>query len=181
MSDSLWPHEPQHARPPCPITNSWSLLKLMSIELVIPFSRLILCHPLLLLPSVFSSIRVFSNESALHIRWPKYFSFSLMILKLVILKCAMYLRKGYFFKLRKIRSNWNVDEKTSLRVVVEDTVEEGESVLWGSLIKKLFFILAALGLCCCSLSLVENSRGYSLVVVLRLLTAVASFAMENRL
>ena len=58
------------------ITNSWSLLKLMSIKLVILSSHLILCCPLLLLPSVFPSIRVFSNESVLHIRWPKYWSFS---------------------------------------------------------------------------------------------------------
>ena len=61
------------------ITNSQSLLKLMSIELVMPFNHLILCHPLLLLPSVFPSIRVFSNESVLHIRWPKYWSFSFSI------------------------------------------------------------------------------------------------------
>ena len=60
-------------------TSSWSLLKLMSIELVIPSNHLILCHPLLLLPSVFPSIRVFSNDSALHIRWPKYWSFSFNI------------------------------------------------------------------------------------------------------
>ena len=58
------------------ITNSWSLLKLMSIELVMPSNHFILCHPLLLLPSIFSSIRIFSNESVLHIRWPKYRSFS---------------------------------------------------------------------------------------------------------
>ena len=58
------------------ITNSWSLLKLMSIESVMPFNHLILCHPLLLLPSIFPSIRVFSNESAVGIRWPKYWSFS---------------------------------------------------------------------------------------------------------
>ena len=61
------------------ITNFWSLLRLMSIELVMPFNRLILCCPLLLPPSIFSSIRVFSNESVLHIRWPKYWSFSLSI------------------------------------------------------------------------------------------------------
>ena len=61
------------------ITNSWSLLKLMSIELVMPFNRLIFCHPLLLPPSIFPSIRVFSNESVLHIRWPKYWSFSFSI------------------------------------------------------------------------------------------------------
>ena len=53
-------------------TISWSLLKLMSIESVTPSSHLILCHPLLLLPSVFPSIKVFSSELALHIRWPKY-------------------------------------------------------------------------------------------------------------
>ena len=58
------------------ITNSWSLLKLMFIELVMPSSHLILCHPLLLPPSIFPSIRVFSNESVLCIRWPKYWRFS---------------------------------------------------------------------------------------------------------
>ena len=58
------------------IANSQSLLKLMSIELVMLSNHLILCHPLLLLPSIFPSVRVFSNESALHIRWPKYWSFS---------------------------------------------------------------------------------------------------------
>ena len=61
------------------ITNSCSLLKLMSIESVMPCSHLILCHPLLLLPSVFPSIRVFSNELVLRIRWPKYYSFSFSI------------------------------------------------------------------------------------------------------
>ena len=61
------------------ITNSQSLLKLMSIELVMPSNHLILCRPLLLLPSIFPSIRVFSNESALCIRWPKYWSFSFII------------------------------------------------------------------------------------------------------
>ena len=61
------------------INNSWSLLKVMSIELVMPSNHLILCHPLLLLPSVFPSIRVFSCESVLHIRWPKYWSFSFSI------------------------------------------------------------------------------------------------------
>ena len=54
----------------------WSLLTLMSTELIMPSNHLILCHPLLLLPSIFPSIRVFSNESALRIRWPKYWSFS---------------------------------------------------------------------------------------------------------
>jgi len=62
---------------PLSITSSWSLLKLMSIESVMPSNHLILCHPLLLPPSIFSSIRVFSNESVLPIRWPKYWSFSI--------------------------------------------------------------------------------------------------------
>ena len=61
------------------ITNSRSLLKLMSIESVMPSKHLILCHPLLLLPSIFPSIRVFSDESVLCIRWPKYWSFSFSI------------------------------------------------------------------------------------------------------
>ena len=61
------------------ITNSWSLLKLMSIELVMPSNYLTLCRSLLLLFSIFPSIRVFSNESVLHIRWPKYWSFSFII------------------------------------------------------------------------------------------------------
>ena len=78
MSNSSWPHGLQHTRPPCPSPTP-SLLKLMSIELVIPSNHLILCHPLLLLPSIFLSIRVFSNESVLHIRWPKYWSFSFSI------------------------------------------------------------------------------------------------------
>ena len=61
------------------ITNSWSLLKLVSIESVMPSNHLILFHPLRLLPSIFLSIRVFSNESVLHIRWPKYWSCSFSI------------------------------------------------------------------------------------------------------
>ena len=60
-------------------TVSQSLLRLMSVELVMPSNHLILCHPLLLLPSVFLSIRVFSNELVLRIRWPKYWSFSFSI------------------------------------------------------------------------------------------------------
>ena len=62
------------------ITKSWSLLKFLSIDLVMPSNHLILCHPLLLLPSIFLSIRVFSSESALHITWPKYWSFSFSII-----------------------------------------------------------------------------------------------------
>ena len=64
---------------PLSFTISWSFLKLMSIESVMPSNHLILCHPLLLLPSMFPSIRVFSDEQALHIRWPKYWSFSFSI------------------------------------------------------------------------------------------------------
>ena len=77
VSDSLQPHESQHAS--LSITNSWSLLKLMSFESVMPSNHLILCRPLLLLPSILPSIRVFSNESARHIRWPEYWSFSFNI------------------------------------------------------------------------------------------------------
>ena len=61
------------------IANSQSLLKLMYIKLVVPSNHLILCHPLLLLPLIFPSIRVFSNQSVLRIRWPKYWSFSFSI------------------------------------------------------------------------------------------------------
>ena len=79
MSDSLWPHGLQHASLPLSITNSQSLLKLMSIKPVMPSNDLILWRPLLRLPSIFPSIRIFSNESALHIRWPKYWIFSFSI------------------------------------------------------------------------------------------------------
>ena len=77
VSNSLWPHEPQHARPPCPSPTPG--VHPDSIESVMPSTYLILCRPLLLLPSNFPSIRVFSNELALCIRWPKYWSFSLSI------------------------------------------------------------------------------------------------------
>ena len=71
-SDSLRPRESQHVRPPCPSASTGSSLKLTSIESVMPSSHLILGRPLLLLPPVPPSIRVFSNESTLHMRWPKY-------------------------------------------------------------------------------------------------------------
>ena len=76
VSDYLEPHGPQHCQASRSITISWSLLKLMSIESVMPSNHLVLYRPLLLLPSILPSIRVFSNELALHIRWPKYWSFS---------------------------------------------------------------------------------------------------------
>ena len=78
MSNSLQPHGLQHAGL-LSFTSYPSLLKLMYIESVMPSRHLILCHPLLLLPSIFPSIWVFSNELALHIRWPKYWSFSFSI------------------------------------------------------------------------------------------------------
>ena len=79
VSNSLQLHGLQHARPPLSINNSWSLIKLMSIELMIPSNHHILCHPLLLLPSIFLSIRVFSNESVICIMWPRYWSFCFSI------------------------------------------------------------------------------------------------------
>ena len=78
MSDCLRPHELQYTRPPC-ITNSQSSLRLTAIESVMPSSHLILCRPLLLLPLIPPS-KVFSNESTLHMRWPKYWSFSYSII-----------------------------------------------------------------------------------------------------
>ena len=77
MSDSLQPHESQHTRPPCPSPTPGVHSDSMSIESVMPSSHLILCCPLLLLPPIPPSARVFSNESTLHMRWPKYWSFSL--------------------------------------------------------------------------------------------------------
>ena len=82
MSNSLQPHGLQHARFHCAslsFTISWSLLKFIFTESVMPSNHLVFCHSLLLLPSIFSSIRVFSNESALRIRWPKSWSFSFSI------------------------------------------------------------------------------------------------------
>ena len=123
VSDSLWPHESQHARPPCPsptprvhpnscassqwcfvrlFATSWTaacqaslsctisqnLLNLMCSKSMMPSSHLILCRPLLLLPPIPPSIRVFSNESALPMRWPKYWSFSFSIIPSKLLeKC----------------------------------------------------------------------------------------------
>ena len=80
MSDSLRPHELQHPGPPCSSPTPGVHSNSLSIESMMPSSHLILCCPLLLLSSIFPSIRVFSNESALRIRWPKYWSFSLSII-----------------------------------------------------------------------------------------------------
>ena len=79
MADSLQPQWTAACQASLATTNSWSLLKLMSLESVIPSNHLILCHPLLLPPSLFPSIRVFSSGSVLHIRWPKYWTLSVGI------------------------------------------------------------------------------------------------------
>ena len=80
MSDSLLPHESQHARPPCPSPTPRVHPDSRPLSQVMPSSHLILCHPLLLLPPIPPSIRVFSNESTLRMRWPKYWSFSFSII-----------------------------------------------------------------------------------------------------
>ena len=79
MSNSLRPHELQHARPPCPTPTPKVHANPCPFESVMPSNQLILCLPLLLLPSIFPRIRVFSNGSVLHIRWPKYWCFSFII------------------------------------------------------------------------------------------------------
>ena len=79
MSDSLQSHGLQHARLPCSSPSPGALLKLMSTEVVTASNHLVLCHPLLLLPSIFPSIRVFPNNSGVCIRWPKNWSFSFSI------------------------------------------------------------------------------------------------------
>ena len=79
MSDSLQPRESQHVRPPCPSPTPGVYSNSMSIELVMPSSHLTLCRPLLLLPPIPPSLRVFSNELTLHMRWQKYWSFSFSI------------------------------------------------------------------------------------------------------
>jgi len=80
MSDSLRPHESQHTRPPCPSPTPGVHSDSMSIESVMPSSHLILCRPFLLLPPIPPSIKVFSSESALRMRWPKFWSFSFSII-----------------------------------------------------------------------------------------------------
>ena len=79
VSNCLWPHESQHSRPPCP-SSAPRVHPNSCIELVMPSSHLILWRPLLLLPPIPPSIRVFSNESTLRMRWPKYWSFSFSII-----------------------------------------------------------------------------------------------------
>ena len=102
MSDSLQPHGLQHAMFPCP-SNSQSLLKLMSIESLMPSNHLILSSPS---PPIFPSIRVFSHESILHIRWPKYWSFSFNVSPLGWTGWISLLSKG----LSRVFSNTTVQK-----------------------------------------------------------------------
>ena len=95
MSDSVTPWTAV-CQPSLSIIKSWSLLKLMSIELVMPSNHLILCGSLLLLPTVFPSIRVFSNESVLHIRRPKYWDFSFSISSSNEYSGLIFFRVDYF-------------------------------------------------------------------------------------
>ena len=104
------------------ITNSQSFLKLMFIVLVMPSNHFILCFPLLLLPSIFPSIRIFSNESALHIRWPKYWSF----------RFSTSPSNGYF-RLISIRIDWFdlLAVQGTLRSLLQHHSSEA-SILWHS-------------------------------------------------
>ena len=123
VSDSLRPHGPAAWQASLSITNFRSLLKLMSIELVMPSNYLVFCHPLLLLPSVFASIRVFSNESVLCIRWPKYQSFSFSISP-----SSEYLELISF---RMDRLNLLAVQGTTLKSLLQHHSSEA-SILWRS-------------------------------------------------
>ena len=126
LSDSLWPHGLQAS---LSITNSRSLLKLMFPESVMPSNHLILCHPFLLLPSIFPSIMVFSNESVLHIRWPKYWSFSFSI-------CPSNEHSG----LISVRTDWfDLEAQGTFKCLLQHHSSKA-SVLWCS----AFFILQLL-------------------------------------
>ena len=105
MSDSLQPHESQHARPPCPSPTPG----VHSIESVMPSSHLILCHPLLVLPPIPPSIRVFSNESTLHMRWPKYWTFSLSIIPSEEIPGLISFRKDWLDLLLLHTHSYNYD------------------------------------------------------------------------
>ena len=128
------------------ITNSQSLLKLKSIESVMPSNHLILCRPLLLLPSIFPSIRVFSNESALHIRWPKYWSFSFsispfneysgMISFRKILQSKGFSRVFSSTTVQKHQSGTNYLSMSSTKAL-SFTVKERGRVLWAKLVSMI--------------------------------------------
>ena len=111
------------------ITNSQSLLKLMSIELVMPSNHLILCHPLLLPPSIFPSIRAFSNESALCIRWPKYWSFSFSISPSNEYSGLISFRMDWLDLLADAWPRWTQSE--SLGVILTPTIRS--SWKWGDI------------------------------------------------
>ena len=122
VPNPLWPHGLQHARPSLSFTISWNLLKLTSIDLVMPPNHLVLCPPLLFPPSIFPSIRVFSNEFSLPIRWPKYgASVSASVLPMNI--------QGWFplglTGLISLQSN-------GLSRVFSNTTVQTESILWHS-------------------------------------------------
>ena len=103
------------------IVNSQSLFKLMSIESVMPSSHLILCHPLLLLPSIFSSFRVFFNESVLWIRWPKYWSFSFSWMDWYLLVFPMNIQNWFPLGLTSLIS---LQSKGLSRVFSNTTVQK---------------------------------------------------------
>ena len=96
ISDSLWPHELQNARFLFPSLSPWACSNSCPLKSVMPSSHLILCRPLLLLPSIFPSIRVFFNESAFNIRWPKYWSFNFRILSFNVYSGMIQFRIDWF-------------------------------------------------------------------------------------
>ena len=115
------------------ITNSRSLLKLMSIELVMPSNQLILCCPLLLLPSIFPNIKVFSSESILRIRWPKYWGFSFSISPSNEYSGLIYFRMGWLDLLAVQRTLKNLLQHHSSKSINSSTI----NLLYGP---KLTFI-----------------------------------------
>ena len=138
VSDSLWPHELQHARPPCPSPTP-GVYSNSRLKSVMPFSHLILCHPLLLLPPIPPSIRVFSNESALLMRWPENWSFSFSISPSNEHPGWISFRMDWLDILAKLR-NYSIKENifldlcssyflTSLYFLCEIMLKEGDSFL----------------------------------------------------
>ena len=120
VSNSLRPHGLQHARPPFPSPTP-GIYSNLSTESVMPSSHLILCHPLLLLPSIFLRIRVFSNESALCIRWPKYWSFSFSISPSNEYSGLISFRMNWLTAAMKLKDICSLEEKlmTSLDSVLK--------------------------------------------------------------
>ena len=120
VSNSLWPHGLQHARPPFPSPTP-GIYSNLSIESVMPSNHLILCHPLLLLPSIFPSIRIFSDESALCIRWPKYWSSSFSISPSNEYSGLISFRMNWLTSAMKLKDICSLEEKlmTSLDSVLK--------------------------------------------------------------